>query len=224
MDPEDEIRILREAIRLLAGQVGARLWERGWMVTDLNVPDGEPLEWFWPPTAPIGYGGASPAAPLRPGMMREHKTPWLIPTRLTLDAGRWVLQYGQTRHQKADAAKSYADHDTLLADLQRIEWWPMSVMEARETQAWRVLEVTTAAAWDQHYRGAHCTEPYAGRIDALRAHLRFEENRALGMDADPPATPRPPGDLGAQLRLLDAEAWASAVRTARAGGEGFELT
>lgn len=60
VDPEDELHFLTESIHLLRDNVETTLLERGWAVRDLGVDDEEPLEWFWPPTAPIGghsFGG-----------------------------------------------------------------------------------------------------------------------------------------------------------------------
>lgn len=52
----DEIRMVKAGWRLLGYDVQIQLLERGWAVTDLDVADDVPLEYFWPPTAPVGYG------------------------------------------------------------------------------------------------------------------------------------------------------------------------
>ena len=80
----------------------------------------------------------------------------------------------------------------------------MDVEETRRIRAARIVEFVTAMAHDQHYRAAFLTEPYASRLAAKSR----------------------PGDSTAQHLLVDAEAWASAVRTvrtARAGGEGWGI-
>lgn len=50
---DDEIHILNEGWRLLGSDVQAELVARGWAVANLDIGDDEPLEFFWPPTAPI---------------------------------------------------------------------------------------------------------------------------------------------------------------------------
>ena len=63
----------------------------------------------------------------------------------------------------------------------------------------------------------------ASRGNVIRTHQLFEQARDLGVTAtEPPAMARIRGDLHAQNMLVDAEAWASAVRTARAGGDGWD--
>lgn len=221
-DIEKDIRFLKDSIRLLGDNVESTLLTRGWAVADLNVDDEEPLEWFWPPTAPVGYGGlpeyVDDVMRRRPGMFISRKTPWVAPTRLTKVGDRWRLDYGQAIAQKPDKPRYYSAETELIADLEQIEWWPMRVEEAREIRAYRLLETTTAAAHDQHHQATFPTAPYARWQDDLQAHLLYEQS---GDRAEQPDTPRTDGNLEARLRLIDADIWASAVRTARAGGEGW---
>ncbi|MGJ6979058.1 hypothetical protein ACSDQ9_00795 [Aestuariimicrobium soli] len=225
MNADDEIRILNDGWRLLGDEVGTVLLSRGWAVADLDVGDDEPLEFYWPPTAPIGYdshaGPPNEAERERPLMRGQQRTPWLRPTRISWSGSSWKVRYGEAIAQPPDPPLAHHGDAALLADVESIEWWPMTVDEARRIQIERVYATTVADARDDHSQAAVPTEPYAGRIKAIREHEHFEQARTHGLaDADPPSTPRPRGDLRAQVRLVDAEAWASAVRTARAGGDG----
>lgn len=78
-DLDDEIRILKESIRLLGDGVQTTLLNRGWAPKTLDVADDQPIEWFWPPTAPIGYGGLPELSDLaiqkRPQMYGRRHTP-----------------------------------------------------------------------------------------------------------------------------------------------------
>ncbi|WP_281873137.1 hypothetical protein [Brachybacterium paraconglomeratum] len=56
MTTDDEIRIIKDAARLLGDDVAGRLWTRGWAVAELEVDSDAPLQWYWPPTAPTLYG------------------------------------------------------------------------------------------------------------------------------------------------------------------------
>jgi len=224
--PDDELRFILNVLRWIDADVASRLWKRGWAVADLTVGEGESLQWFWPPTAPVGYGGlpdwGDEIMQRRPQMFGPRQTPWTRPTRITRAGTVWTLEYGDAIAQKPDTAQEYVDDTALIADLERIEYWPMTIEETREIQAARILEVTRANAQNAHYRGVFPTEPYASRTNVIRAHQLFEHQRARGVaDAEPPSTARMPGDLNAQGNLVDAEAWASAVRTARAGGNGW---
>lgn len=224
--PEDEIRFTLGALRLLRDNVESRLLDRGWAITDLDIADDEALEWFWSPTAPVPHGTERRDEPAlhRTRMHGPRHTPWKLPTRITRAGSRWRLEYGEANAQEPDAPREYADGEELLADLERIECWPMTLEETREIRMKRLYAVTSAVAHDDHYLGLALTEPYASRIERLHEHLRFEAERARGSaDAKPPATLRPRGDLRARLALVDAEAWASALRTARAGGEGWGI-
>lgn len=221
--PDDEIRYILNAWRWIAADVASRLWTRGWVVADLTVAEGEPLEWFWPPTATVGYGGlpewGDEIMQRRPQMCFPRQTPWIQPTRITGAGREWTLEYGEATAQKPASPRTYADDATLIADLERIECWPMTIEETREIEAARIVSLTTANAQDAHYLAVFPTEPYVSRERAIRAHQLFEHQRARGVaGAEQPSTPRLPGDLNAQSRLVDAGAWASAVRTARAGG------
>lgn len=220
-DIEKEIRFLKDSTRLLQNNVESTLLSRGWAVADIDVDDEEPLEWFWPPTAPVGYGGlpeyVDDVMRRRPGMFISRKTPWVAPTRLTKVGDRWRLDYGEAIAQKPDKPLCYSAETELIADLEQIEWWPMNLEEVREIRAYRLLTTTTAAAHDQHSLATLPAEPFASWQNDLQAHLLYEQS---GDRAEQPQTPRPVGNLEARLRLIDADSWASAVRTARAGDEG----
>lgn len=227
--PSDDFHFFDDARRLLGGDVQSELAFRGWAVTDLEVADSEPLEWFWPPTAPVGHGGlpdwGDEIRRRRPRMHGPRHSPWRSPTRITKTTNGWRVEYGEAIARQPDAGAEYADDASLLADLGRIEWWPMRVEEAHQLRMERLFAVTTVIAQDAHSQGFDVTEPFSSRIDAIRPHLMFERSRAVGLaDTAPPSTPRPRGDLAAQMNLIDAEAWASAVRSARAGGEGWGVS
>jgi len=223
-DVPEELRILQEGWRLVGNDVQVELVTRGWQVANPDVADDEPLEFFWPPTAPTGYGRPSErhdyGTEPRPRARLPRSSPWTAPTRITRTEDGWRLTYGRAPAQKPGKPVTYRRDSDLLADLDRIEWWPMSAKEARRIQRERLYVVTAAMANDDHYLAFTITEPYASQMAELMDHLRFDAKRQQGLDtAEKPASTRPRGDLHARLRLLDAAAWASAVRTARAGGD-----
>lgn len=207
---DDEIRFIKDSHRLLGHHVGSELLSRGWAVADLNVADEEDLEWFWPPTASLNYRGhpewVHPSVRVRPQMGGPRSTPWTAPTRITSAGGSWRVDYGETPALKPGTPCLYLDEASLLADLERVEWWPMTVQEAHQLQAERLLNVTTAWAWNNHYLSGDVTEPHGSRFDEISAIQEL------------PREQWPLGDLKARYLLVDAEAWASAVRTDRAGG------
>lgn len=221
---DDEIRILTESWRLLGDDVPTNLLDRGWRVADLEVGDEEPLEWFWPPTAPVGYGGlpewSDELVQHRPHLYGRRPTPWTVPTRISRSERGWLVQYGTAKAQQPDAPIDHDSDAALLADLERVEWWPMPVEEARQISMERLWTTTQAAAHDQHVLGSWLasTEPYAGRINELRTKM----GKAVLMDSA--GSWKSYGDIGPRMSLVDAESWASAVRTARAGGEGWDLS
>ena len=224
--PDDEIRFILNAMRWIDADVASRLWTRGWVVADLAVGEGESLEWFWPPTAPVGYGGLPEGVDeimqRRPQMFGTRQTPWTRPTRITGSGTVWTLKYGEATAQKPAAPRHYANTTALISELERIECWPMTVEEAQQLRVARVFEVTTAMAHNAHYLGVLLTEPYASRQNLIRANQRFEDSQYRGTaDTEPRPVARLSGDLASQSLLNDAEAWASAVRTARAGGDGW---
>ena len=193
-------------------------------VADLEVADDEPLEFFWPPTAPVHYGGLPERrdrlAERYPTLDSPGRTPWTAPTRITRTDAGWLLMYGDAVAQVPDEPVEYTDDAALIADLERIEWWPMTIDEARQIQRERLYVVTAAAAKDDHYQGFTITEPYGSRITELMEHVRLDAVQQHGLRAaDEPSTSRPRGDLHARLKLIDAAAWASAVRTARVAGD-----
>lgn len=184
-DPEDEIRFLKDSFRLLRDNIETELLEHGWAVADLGVGDEEPLEWFWPPTAPVGYGGlpewSDEAIQHRPHLYGPRHSPWTVPTRLTKTADRWRLEYGEAIAQEPDQAQEYAEDAALLDDLERIEWWPMRVEEAKRIQAERVMHTTHADAYDQHSLGFTLrTEPYDSRMNELRDRIWSEKPVRMG--------------------------------------------
>lgn len=227
LSPDDEDRLELDAYRALGNVIGARLLERGWAVTDPNVSDDESMEWFWPPTAPTGYGGQrSPVSETQhrfPRFYRPPRTPWTSPTRFSQDGENWTLQYGSAIGQEPEVSRMFRDMDDLVADLERIECWPMSVAEFRRLRADRIIAVTSALARDEHYLAFDITEPYASRLAAISEHRRFETPRQhLLFEPAPPQSIRLRGDLTAQCLLADGDAWASSVRTIRAGGVGWD--
>ena len=123
--PEDEIRFILNAMRWIDADVASRLWTRGWVVADLTVGEGESLEWFWPPTAPVGYGGlpewGDEIMQRRPQMFGPRQTPWTRPTRITGTGAVWTLEYGEATAQKPAARTRYLDAAALTSDLERIE-------------------------------------------------------------------------------------------------------
>ncbi|MGW0364801.1 hypothetical protein [Streptomyces sp. NPDC002990] len=147
-------------LRFLGDDVASALSERGWAVGD---PDVVPLEWFWPPTAPVGYGGlpewASETMRKRPHLFGPRHTPWTAPTRLTKTGMTWTLEYGKAIAKSPEAPRAYADEAELRADLERIECWPMPVDEAKRLRAEWIVAVTTAIAHDNHYLAVFPTEP-----------------------------------------------------------------
>lgn len=75
-----------------------------------------------------------------------------VPTRLMRTGDTWRLDYGEAAALTRIAAREYADDAQLIADLERIECWPMTVEESRRIRAARIVETTTAAAHDNHRR------------------------------------------------------------------------
>ena len=226
--PDNDFRFEMNAPRWIYADVTSRLWTRGWAVADLAIEEGESLEWFWPPTAPVGYGGlpdwSDETMQLRPHLFGPRQTPWTRPTRITGTGSVWTLEYGEAVAQKPAARRTYRHTATLITDLERIECWPMTIDETRVIRAARLFDVTTALAQNAHYLAVFPTEPYASRGNGIRAHQQFEQARSQGAAGiGPPPVARIHGDLQAQGMMLDAEAWASAVRTARAGGGGWGL-
>lgn len=221
---DDEIRIHKEGWRLLGRDVQAELLARGWVVADLNVADDAPLEFFWPPTAPLGYGSQldqrTSAEPKPPEMSNPRPTPWIRPSRITRVCSVWRITYGEAIAQAPDTWVEHTDEKSLLDDVPRVEWWPMSVDEARRIQHERVLHTTYADAYDQHSLGYFIrTEPYESRLRELYDRIW---SKTLIMMGDAEAW-KWAGDLHARARIIEGEMWASAVRTALAGGDGWDV-
>lgn len=234
-DVPEEIRILRDADRLVGDDVPTELVARGWEPRDLDVPDhasGEwssvewcsvewfSVEWYWPPTAPLGYGGRveqpHPLAEKRPLAHPARRTPWLCPTRITRSGSGWLLEYGSTSHHLPGEPVHIDDDAELIRDLPRIEWWPMSPKEARRLQINRVYSTTLADARNDFSQGyGMSTEPYESRLAQVAhlAHGGAPRSRREAWLRE--------GDLAALRRLIDAEAWAASVRSDRAGGTGW---
>lgn len=229
-DFDDEIRILKESIRLLGNDVPTRLLEHGWAPETLDVADDQPIEWFWPPTAPVGYGGlpewSDAAMQKRPNMYGHRHTPWIKPTRITQTDSGWLLEYGEALAQTPDESIAYTDDAELLADLNRIEWWPMSIDDAEQLQAKRLLHTTRADAHNLHRMAfMMITEPYCTRRNETLERLYSDTKVTVGdvMNGKNDAW-KWTGDLRARLRLIDAEMYASAVRSARAGGKDWDTS
>ena len=221
----DEFHFEMNALRWIDADVTSQLSRRGWAVADSSVGDAEPLEWFWPPTAPVGYGGlpdwSDETMQRRPQLFGPRFTPWIRPTRITgTTTGTWIVEYGEATALQPDALRRYEQDAELVAELERIECWPMTIEQTRQLQVARVFEVTTAMAHNGHYLGVLLTEPYASRQNLIRANERFEDHqhRSTPYTGQRPVA-RLSGDLASRSLLNDAEAWASAIRTARAGGE-----
>lgn len=209
VDHPDDIRFLLNAYRRLREDAALRLWERGWAAANVDASDHQELERFWPPTAPVGYGrGSAPAGRGRDGAELDEDNPWLRPTRIVGHDSAWEVEFGEATAQKPEASVNYSDSEALLVDLERIECWPMSVKETHSIRMARLFATTMAAAQNLHSPALDWTEPYLSRARQLQQELRRENERPPGA-----------GDVWARLTMLDAEAWASAIRTARAGGE-----
>lgn len=220
---EDELRMLKDALRLLADHVELRLLARGWQVTSLDVTDETPLEWYWPPTAPAEYGGR----PQRVVVHSVHnqrlevaqRSPWRTPTRLIRLGKLWYLRYGSAIALEPDASRVYTDERGLIMDLENIECWPMTREEARQLRNERIIEEVTAAARGHLIREGIITEPYESRLQDIATQLHYEDAEPAGRhDVSRPTTRRRRGDLAAQAMVVRAEAWASHVRSERAGG------
>lgn len=222
---DGEARRLSETVRQMGQEVQVALLARGWAVTDARVEDDQPMEFFWPPTAPHGYGRRPPEPAVvtrdRARLGEPEPTPWLMPTRIAQVDGGWRVQYGEATAAGVAEPALHRDNASLLADIEGIECWPMSVEESLRIRMERVFQATYAAAHNEHYLGFTYTEPYVTRHNLVMRQLRFEKTQGGVPGADAVSSPPwPRGDLNAQLLLIDAEAWASAVRTARAEGEG----
>lgn len=222
---DDEIHILNEGWRLLGSDVQAELVARGWAVANLDIGDDEPLEFFWPPTAPIGYGRESDELPASPGrppeMTAPPETPWILPTRIArIDSG-WRVEYGEAIAQPSDDPVEYGDDKALLQDLPRIEWWPMSVEEARRARA------SARAAHDVRGR-VRRPQPGLPHPDrALRGPTARDLRTASRQDPDDDGGPRRmalvrrPARQVAHHRRPDV---GLSRRTARAGGDGWSIS
>ena len=227
VSPSDDFRFEMNTLRWIDADVTSQLSRRGWAVNDLSVGAAEPLESFWPPTAPAGYGGlpdwSDEPMQRRPQLFGPRLTPWIRPTRMSgTTTGIWIVEYGEATALQPTALQKYEQDAELVAGLERIECWPMTVEEAQQLRVARVFEVTTAMAHNAHYLGVLLTEPYASRQNLIRVNQSYEHSQYRGTpgnELQPVA--RLSGDLASQSLLNDAEAWASAVRTARAGGDGW---
>ena len=223
----DDFCFEMNALRWIDADVTSQLSRRGWAAKDLSVGTTEPVEWFWPPTAPVGYGGlpdwSDEAMQRRPQLFGPRLTPWIRPTRISgTTTGTWILEYGEATALQPAALRRYEQDAELVAELERTECWPMTVEETQQLRVARVFAVATATAHNAHYLGVLLTEPYASRQNLIRANQRFEDSQYRGTaDTEPRPVARLSGDLASQSLLNDAEAWASAVRTARVGGDGW---
>lgn len=223
-------RTLVESHELLGDLIEGSLLDRGWRIKRLDAGSDEPLEWFWPPTAPHGYGGhdlrddrrrALPSSP-------PPTTPWRQPTRLKQTADGWTVCFGEADHAPAAPSEHYASPSALKDELARIEWWPMDPQEAQQLQHNRILTVVHAWATNTFYQACTITEPYASRLRAIDSREKSAQRARegdVGSSAPPAENALPAHWAGgipmAQRLLVDAEAWVSAQRTARvARGDG----
>lgn len=186
--------------------VGVDLVARGWVVEDSGADE---RVWFWPPTAPARYGGLGDprVGSLGPRDIDwgEWTTPWKSPTRLKKTGDGLLLEYGEAIAQKPDEPREYFDRDELKNDLERIESWPLSIDEMEEIRMKRIYDVTRAAAHNDHDCTPYYTEPYVSRIKELRK----KDSKML---------PGGEWQWRGKWSLLDAEAYASAMRNERVGG------
>lgn len=217
---DDEIQSMIHAWGQLGVDVPSTLVSRGWMCVNPEAGDGDAVEWVWPPTAPVGYVGRlewkEPGVRVRPQMYAPRFSPWTAPTRLLQHPdGEWQLEYGAALAQEPEESRNYVDTVALLDDLERIECWPMGLEEWRAEAMGRLWRTTVAAAENSHCVAVPITEPYGSRWDAIHER-RLIRDKARVDDAG--ASDLDVGNLSAQWRLVDAEAWASAVRNARVGG------
>jgi hypothetical protein len=160
---------------------------------------------------------------LRPQLFGPRQTPWTRPTRIAANGAVWTLEYGEAIAQKPAAPRKYRDTAALIADLERIGCWPMTIKETCEIRAVRLLDLTTAIAYNAHYQAVFPTEPYASRGNAVRAHQKSEQARSQATAGiEPPPVARIHGGLHARSMLLDAEAWAAVRRTSWRWWLGFE--
>ena len=222
---DDEIQSMLNAWQELGNDVPSTLVARGWMCVNPEAGDGDTVEWVWPPTAPVGYAGQpewkDPGVRVRPQMYSPRISPWTAPTRLLQHPdGEWQLEYGTALAQEPDQPHNYPDTADLLADLERIECWPMSLEEWRTEAMGRLWSTTVAAAENSHCLAVPITEPYGSRWDAIHERRLIRDGARVD---DAGSSDLIVGNLSAQWRLVDAEAWASAVRTARVGGPGWGL-
>lgn len=71
-------------------------------------------------------------------------------------------RFGTATGQEPDGSIELDDEE-LYRQLERIEWWPMAVEEAKQVQMERLMHTTLAAARDASVRGYMIhTEPYEG--------------------------------------------------------------
>jgi len=83
-------------------------------------------------------------------MHGHHQTPWTRPIRIARTGSLGRVEFGEAIAQQPDPPREHADDESLLADLERIECWPMDVEETRRIRAARIVEFVTAMAHDQH--------------------------------------------------------------------------
>ncbi|MBM7795294.1 hypothetical protein [Pseudoglutamicibacter cumminsii] len=227
----DDIELFMNAFSSVNQDIGGLLWKRGWLA-DTNVADDEELSWFWPPTAPVGFGGlpewSGRLAKLPAGTLPPRRTPWTKPTTLRKVNGAWHLEFGQAPQLEARETTKYSNEYDLLQDLKAIECWPLTVEENRDIRMHWLYQAMKAESRHDHYRTVRPTEPYATRIEELQEHVDWEndalEAARTGRELPaPPQRARPHGDVKAKLLMAEAESWASAVRTARVGGPGWSI-
>lgn len=200
-------RIILDVARLLGDDISDELWRRGWGLAEQRPDVASRLQWYWPPTDP--------------GM--EHGSPWTTPTHINQRPGGWQVEFGAAIAKTAAPPVIHRDSPSLLAELERIECWPMPVSEARRLRALRIVELTKIAARGDGPRPFRLTEPYISRLAGIKDIQRQDHrvNRRKGFDPD--SMPRQQSRLAAQKTLVEADAWVSALRTTRAGGRGWGI-
>lgn len=209
MHAPDRPQIVLDAAGVLGDKVADTLWSRGWMLADASTDSRAPLQWLWPPTC-----GAE-----------DEESPWIAPTRITQRDGSWRVDFGATDAVRPARSETYidADPDALQSQLDRIEIWPMPLAEAQRLRKTRIVEVTRLKTWKRLSRNFHWTEPYLGRLAKLQERQRREHQRTRRRAFDPGDMPLRQAYMAALETHIEASAWLSALRTARAGGKGWSI-
>lgn len=129
--------------------------------------------------------------------------------RAAVPTGDTSLHGEQATWRSSQTRRSFTADAELLEDLDRIEYWPRSVEERRREERNRLWNTTVADAHNDHYLGMPITEPYGSWLDEIDARREARDGRV----DDAHSSELEFEDVHAQRRLVDAAAWASAVRT-----------